>query len=206
MKVAPESAIKFCAFEMLKPLIGGEGGGDIGTSGRLLAGGMAGAVAQTAIYLMDLVKTRLQTCGKAPELWKLTKDIWVREGPRAFYKGLFPSLLGIVPYAGIDLAAYETLKDLSRTYILHDTEPGPLIQLSCGMTSGALGASCVYPLQVVRTRNSETTMKQEFMNTMRGEGVRGFYRGLLPNLLKVVPAASITYIVYEAMKKNMALD
>lgn len=82
---------------------------------------MAGAVAQTAIYPMYLVKTRLQTCVKAPELWKLTKDIWVREGPRAFYKGLFPSLLGIVPYAGIDLAAYETLKDLSRTYILHDT-------------------------------------------------------------------------------------
>ncbi|KAF3502690.1 hypothetical protein F2Q69_00045329 [Brassica cretica] len=214
MKVAPESAIKFCAYEMLKPLIGGEGGGDIGTSVRLLAGGMAGAVAQTAIYRMDLVKTRLQTCvsegGKAPKLWKLTKDIWVREGPRAFYKGLFPSLLGIVPYAGIDLAAYETLKDLSRTYILHDTEPGPLIQLSCGMTSGALGASCVYPLQVVRTRmqadSSETTMKQEFIKTMRGEGVRGFYRGLLPNLLKVVPVASITYIVYEAMKKNMALD
>ncbi|KAF2535987.1 hypothetical protein F2Q68_00023125 [Brassica cretica] len=54
--------------------------------------------------------------------------------------------------------------------------------------------------------SSETTMKQEFMKTMRGEGVRGFYRGLLPNLLKVVPVASITYIVYEAMKKNMALD
>ncbi|CAL9229503.1 unnamed protein product [Arabidopsis halleri] len=213
MKVAPESAIKFCAYEMLKPMIGGEDG-DIGTSGRLLAGGMAGALAQTAIYPMDLVKTRLQTCvsegGKAPKLWKLTKDIWVQEGPRAFYKGLFPSLLGIIPYAGIDLAAYETLKDLSRTYILQDTEPGPLIQLSCGMTSGALGASCVYPLQVVRTRmqadSSDTTMKQEFMKTMKGEGLRGFYRGLLPNLLKVVPAASITYIVYEAMKKNMALD
>ena len=54
--------------------------------------------------------------------------------------------------------------------------------------------------------SSETTMRQEFMKTMRGEGLRGFYRGLLPNLLKVVPAASITYIVYEAMKKNMALD
>lgn len=54
--------------------------------------------------------------------------------------------------------------------------------------------------------SSETTMKQEFIKTMRGEGVRGFYRGLLPNLLKVVPVASITYIVYEAMKKNMALD
>ncbi|XP_010546111.1 PREDICTED: calcium-binding mitochondrial carrier protein SCaMC-2-B isoform X2 [Tarenaya hassleriana] len=211
MKVAPESAIKFCAYEMLKPIVGGEDG-DIGPSGRLLAGGMAGALAQTAIYPMDLVKTRLQTCvseegGKGPKLGKLTKEIWVREGPRAFYKGLFPSLLGIIPYAGIDLAAYETFKDLSRTYILRDT--GALVQLSCGMMSGALGATCVYPLQVVRTRmqadSANTKMREEFMKTLRGEGLRGFYRGLLPNLLKVVPAASITYIVYEAMKKHMDL-
>jgi hypothetical protein len=86
---------------------------------------MAGAVAQTAIYPLDLVKTRLQTyvCegGKAPHLGALTKDIWIQEGPRAFYKGLVPSLLGIIPYAGIDLAAYETLKDMSKTYILHDS-------------------------------------------------------------------------------------
>jgi solute carrier family 25 phosphate transporter 23/24/25/41 len=86
---------------------------------------MAGAVAQTAIYPMDLVKTRLQTgvCegGKAPKLGVLMKDIWVLEGPRAFYRGLVPSLLGIIPYAGIDLAAYETLKDMSKTYILQDS-------------------------------------------------------------------------------------
>lgn len=127
LKVAPESAIKFYAYEMLKNAIGdfkGERKEDIGTSGRLVAGGLAGAVAQTAIYPMDLVKTRLQTCasegGKVPRLGKLWKDIWVQEGPRAFYRGLVPSLLGIVPYAGIDLAAYETLKDMSRRYILHD--------------------------------------------------------------------------------------
>ena len=29
------------------------------------------------------------------------------EGLRSFYRGLFPSLLGIIPYAGIDLAIYE---------------------------------------------------------------------------------------------------
>lgn len=128
VKVAPESAIKFYVYEMLKSVIGdfkGEDKGDIGAAGRLLAGGMAGAVAQTAIYPLDLVKTRLQTyaCegGKVPKLTKLTKDIWVQEGPRAFYKGLLPSLLGIIPYAGIDLAAYETLKDMSKTYILHNS-------------------------------------------------------------------------------------
>ncbi|GMJ05915.1 ATP/phosphate carrier 2 [Hibiscus trionum] len=221
VKVAPESAIKFYAYEMLKNVIGdstGDKNGDVGASGRLLAGGLAGAVAQCAIYPMDLVKTRLQTCasegGKPPKLGKLTKDIWVQEGPRAFYKGLVPSLLGIIPYAGIDLTVYETLKDFSRSYIVQDSEPGPLVQLGCGTISGALGATCVYPLQVIRTRMQAQRatadvayngMSDVFWKTFRNEGYRGFYKGLFPNLLKVVPAASITYLVYEAMKKSLEL-
>ncbi|CAI9280675.1 unnamed protein product [Lactuca saligna] len=220
IKVGPESAIKFYTYEMLKNFIGGEEGqGDIGTSGRLLAGGMAGAVAQTAIYPMDLVKTRLQTFAsentKVPSLGKLSKDIWVHEGPRAFYRGIVPSLFGIIPYAGIDLAAYETLKEMSRTYILEDSEPGPLVQLGCGTVSGALGATFVYPLQVVRTRMQAQAprgstaykgMSDVFMRTYQKEGMRGFYKGLLPNLLKVVPAASITYMVYETMKNSLDLE
>ena len=35
------------------------------------------------------------------------KTIFVNEGIRSFYKGLTPGLIGIVPYAGIDLAIYE---------------------------------------------------------------------------------------------------
>ncbi|CAL5361723.1 unnamed protein product [Camellia sinensis] len=221
MKVAPESAIKFYTYEMLKTIIGdikGEQKADIGTSGRLIAGGLAGAVAQTAIYPMDLVKTRLQTfaceSGKVPSLGKLSKDIWVHEGPRAFYRGVVPSLLGIIPYAGIDLAAYEALKDVSKRYILHDGEPGPFVQLGCGTISGALGATCVYPLQVIRTRlqaqrantsSSYKGMSDVFRKTLQNEGLRGFYKGLLPNLLKVVPAAGITYLVYETMKKSLDL-
>ncbi|CAN1317903.1 Calcium-dependent mitochondrial ATP-magnesium/phosphate carrier protein 2 [Linum perenne] len=222
IKVAPESAIKFYTYELLKNVIRdfkGDEDTDIGTSGRLLAGGLAGAVAQTAVYPMDLVKTRLQThpCegGKAPNLGTLTRDIWVHEGPRAFYKGLVPSLLGIIPYAGIDLAAYETLKDMSKTYLLRDSEPGPLVQLGCGTISGAAGATCVYPLQVIRTRMQAQQssagaaykgMSDVFLRTLEKEGYRGFYKGLFPNLLKVVPAASITYMVYEAMKKRLQLE
>lgn len=223
IKVAPESAIKFYTYERLKKLIakakGDEEKTNIGASGRLFAGGLAGAVAQTAIYPMDLVKTRLQTyvCegGKVPNIGAMSRDILVQEGPRAFYRGLVPSLLGIIPYAGIDLAAYETLKEMSKKYILHDSEPGPLLQLGCGTFSGALGATCVYPLQVVRTRmqaqrmNTEsayTGMSDVFKRTFKSEGLRGFYKGLFPNLLKVVPSASITYMVYEAMKKSLELE
>lgn len=51
-----------------------------------------------------------------------------------------------------------------------------------------------------------SSMSDVFWRTYRHEGVRGFYKGLFPNLLKVVPAASITYLVYEAMKKSLDLD
>ncbi|KAM0933300.1 putative mitochondrial carrier protein [Dioscorea sansibarensis] len=222
MKVAPESAIRFYTYEMLKDFIvtvRGEDKSDMGASGRLIAGGMAGAVAQTVIYPLDLVKTRLQTyvCegGKVPKIGKLSKDIWIHEGPRAFYRGLIPSVIGMIPYAGIDLAAYETLKDISRIYLLKDSEPGPLVQLGCGTVSGALGATCVYPLQVIRTRmqaqrtNTSAAykgMSDVFWRTLHHEGFTGFYKGILPNLLKVVPSASITYLVYESMKKSLSLD
>ncbi|KAK9669814.1 hypothetical protein RND81_13G156100 [Saponaria officinalis] len=217
VKVAPESAIRFYTYEMLKGVISdakGEDKADIGAVGRLVSGGLAGAVAQTVIYPMDLVKTRLQTHesidGKAPRLGTLTRDIWVKEGSRAFYKGLFPSLIGIIPYAGIDLAAYETLKDLAKKYMFPDSEPGALVQLGCGTISGAVGATCVYPLQVVRTRmqanQSNATMSDIFLATFKTERTRGFYKGLFPNLLKVIPSASITYMVYEAMKKRLDLE
>ncbi|KAK1569106.1 hypothetical protein Q3G72_032574 [Acer saccharum] len=222
LKVAPESAIRFHMYEVLKTLImkasGEEDKNNVGVTVRLFAGGLAGAVAQTVVYPMDLVKTRLQThaCegGKVPNLGTMSRDILVHEGPRAFFRGLVPSLIGIIPYAGIDLAAYETIKDMSRKYILLDSEPGPLSQLGCGTVSGALGATCVYPLQVVRTRmqaqrgNTDTAykgMSDVFRRTFQHEGVRGFYKGLFPNLLKVVPSSSISYMVYEAMKKSLDL-
>ncbi|KAM7250928.1 hypothetical protein ACFE04_022811 [Oxalis oulophora] len=218
VKVAPESAIRFYTYEMLKRVIVKAKGEDaeIGAGGRLLAGGIAGAVAQMAIYPMDLVKTRLQTFvsvgGKVPNVGAMSRDIWVQEGPRVFYRGLVPSLLGMIPYAGIDLAVYETLKDLAKKYMLHDTDPGPLIQLGCGTISGALGATCVYPLQVVRTRMQaqrastgadSNKMSDIFRKTFKKEGYRGFYKGLLPNMLKVVPSASITYLVRYMAPRRM---
>ncbi|KAI4366973.1 hypothetical protein MLD38_022764 [Melastoma candidum] len=134
MKVSPESAIKFYAYEMPKNVIvyakGGDDKAEIGAGGCLLAGGLAGAIAQTAVYPMDLVKTRLQThaCegGKVPSIGSLSRDILVQEGPRAFYR-----------------------------------EPGPLVQLGCGTISGALGATCVYPLLVVRTRMQAQSVNDE---------------------------------------------
>lgn len=38
------------------------------------------------------------------------------------------------------------------------------------------------------------------------DGARGFYRGLLANLMKVAPAVSISYVVYENVRLVLGVD
>ena len=49
---------------------------------------------------------------------KLIFGVCRYEGVSAFYRGFVVNLFGIIPYAGINLALYETLKD---AYLLHKT-------------------------------------------------------------------------------------
>lgn len=62
-------------------------------------------------------------------------------------------VIGIIPYAGIDLAVYETLK---KNYLAKHTEhqeaPQIWLLLACGSASSTLGQACSYPLALVRTR------------------------------------------------------
>ena len=44
-------------------------------------------------------------------------------------------------------------------------------------------------------KNLDQLTKQTFF--FRLNGAKGFYRGLYPNLLRVVPATAITFVVYE---------
>ena len=48
-------------------------------------------------------------------------------------------------------------------------------------------------------------MLGQFKHIMFHEGVPGLYRGLTPNFLKVIPAVSISYVVYEHMKKILGV-
>lgn len=37
----------------------------------------------------------------------------------------------------------------------------------------------------------------------RFEGANGFYKGLVPNLIRVVPATAITFVVYEKVSRAL---
>jgi solute carrier family 25 phosphate transporter 23/24/25/41 len=131
-----------------------------------------------------------------------------KEGARAFYKGYVPNLIGILPYAGIDLAVYETLK---RAYLRREGGEAPiLLLLASATTSSTCGQLASYPLALVRTQlqaslrpSAPQTMTLVFRSILAKEGPLGLYRGILPNFLKVAPAVSISYVVYE--KARLAL-
>lgn len=148
--------------------------------------------------------------------------MWSRSGIRSFYRGLPMGLVGMFPYSAIDLTTFEYLKHFIIKYNAKkrgcsedDAAPGNFLTAGIGAFSGAFGASAVYPLNLLRTRLQSqgtaihpptyTGIWDVTVRTVKGEGVRGLYKGITPNLLKVVPAVSITYVVYDNSKRALGL-
>ncbi|KAG6014927.1 hypothetical protein E4U54_004578 [Claviceps lovelessii] len=232
IKIMPETAIKFGSYEAAKRALANfEGHGDpkqINSYSKFTAGGVAGMIAQFCVYPLDTLKFRLQC-----ETVKggLTGSALVRQtavkmyadgGVRACYRGVTMGLVGMFPYSAIDMGMFELLKKSYQSYYARsagchedDITPGNVATGIIGATSGAIGATVVYPLNVVRTRlqTQGTVMHQATytgiwdvtQKTIQREGVRGLYKGLTPNLLKVAPALSITWIVYENSKSVLGL-
>lgn len=155
VKIAPESAIKFAAYEQVKRFIKREEfEHSLNIYERFCAGAMAGGVSQTVIYPLEVLKTRLalRKTGQYKNIADAAHKIYIYEGLKSFYRGYIPNILGIIPYAGIDLAVYETLKKKYLNSHSSDEQPSFVLLLACGSTSSALGQMCSYPLALVRTR------------------------------------------------------
>ncbi|KAG6065057.1 hypothetical protein E4U32_007811 [Claviceps aff. humidiphila group G2b] len=232
IKIMPETAIKFGSYEAAKRALANfEGHGDprrINSYSKFTAGGVAGMIAQFCVYPLDTLKFRLQ-CesvqgglqGRALVRQTAVK-MFADGGVKACYRGVTMGLVGMFPYSAIDMGMFELLKKTYQSYYARsagchedDITPGNMATGMIGATSGAIGATVVYPLNVVRTRlQTQGTMMHPAtytgiwdvtQKTIQREGYRGLYKGLTPNLLKVAPALSITWIVYENSKSVLGL-
>ncbi|SPQ20336.1 ef2e8f01-a678-410d-b25d-0e303925158c [Thermothielavioides terrestris] len=233
VKIMPESAIRFGSYEASKRFLAAyEGHNDptqISTVSKFIAGGIGGMTAQFCVYPIDTLKFRLQceTVKGGPQgnalLLRTARKMWADGGLRAAYRGLGLGLVGMFPYSAIDIGTFELLKKsytraVARYYGIHedDAQLSNVATAVLGATSGALGATIVYPLNVLRTRlqtqgtamhpPTYTGIVDVATKTVRNEGVRGLYKGLTPNLLKVAPALSITWVCYENMKSLLKLN
>ncbi|KAJ2166440.1 mitochondrial aspartate-glutamate transporter agc1, partial [Coemansia sp. RSA 551] len=89
-----------------------------------------------------------------------------------------------------------------------------MAKLGNGAIAGVTGVSIIFPLDMVKTRlqNQKPVGGKMpysggidcFRQILRGEGVRGLYRGLVPNLAGVTPEKAIKLAVNDIMRGVLA--
>ena len=228
VKVFPESAMKFGSFEATKRFLARiEGVDDTAKLSKVstyLAGGIGGVFAQFTVYPIDTLKFRLQ-CSNLDSslkgnalLIETAKNMYREGGLKMFYRGLFVGVSGIFPYAALDLGTFSTIKNYlikresKRTGIREeDVQLANVVVLTLGALSGTFGATVVYPVNLLRTRlQAQGTYAHPYRydgfsdvlkKTIVREGYPGLFKGLVPNLAKVAPAVSISYFMYENLKR-----
>jgi len=189
-------------------LQGGNRNKQLSATSHLLAASSSGVITLTLTNPIWVVKTRLclqpsvsgsKYSGFIDALVKIGRQ----EGLRGLYAGFVPGLFG-VSHGTVQFMAYEELKNSYHNYHNQDitTKLGTIEYLSFAALSKFLAAFITYPYQVVRTRLQNTESRYSgsidcVKKIYNLEGGIGFYKGLTPNLIRVVPATMITFVVYE---------
>ncbi|KAF9004658.1 mitochondrial carrier protein RIM2 [Cyathus striatus] len=135
----------------------------------------------------------------------ILRDIYTKESPRALFKGLGPTLVGVIPARSINFFTYGSCKHaLTR---LNDNRETPLVHLGSAAIAGVATGSATNPIWVVKTRlqleqslGRGTGSLGTITKIWREEGVRGFYKGLSASYLGVTEG-TIQWVLYERLKK-----
>ncbi|KAL7255770.1 hypothetical protein ACSBR1_009824 [Camellia fascicularis] len=197
-----------------------KGGQELTPGLHLASAAEAGALVCCCTNPLWLVKTRLQLqtplhpAHPYSGFHDAVKTILKEEGWSALYKGIVPGLF-LVTHGAIQFTAYEELRKVVVGFRSKESEEElSAAELLNTIDYATLGASSkltaillTYPFQVIRSRLQQRPSKDGIpiymdswhvvKETARFEGLRGFYKGITANMLKNIPAASITFIVYE---------
>lgn len=121
---------------------------------KLLAGSIAGATSVVFTYPLDLLRARLAVAvavdAPLPSLWTMLRTMVARGGVSSLYVGVTPTLIGILPYAGISYAVFETGKQVRDCSLWHArlSERVPLRVPACAWVArrADVQACCCAPL------------------------------------------------------------
>ncbi|KAN0107347.1 Mitochondrial carrier domain containing protein [Russula decolorans] len=170
----------------------------------------AGTSTSSQLRLASALHTSARPLPSELTMWGMTLKVMRDEGGvRALYRGLVATAMGVAPYVGINFAAYEALRGLI-------TPPGKTNiarKLSCGALAGSISQTLTYPFDVLRRKMQVVGLGAGALGyqyngaldaarvIIQTEGIRGMYRGLWPNLLKVSPSIATSFFTYELVKE-----
>ncbi|KAK6729846.1 hypothetical protein RB195_006728 [Necator americanus] len=204
VRVTPYAAIQFAAFEQYRHWLNVDVDGKRTPGKRCIVGSMAGATATCVTYPLDTAKARLSISTK--EEYATLMSVFVKtarqDGIFALYRGLWPTVLGVTPYAGASFFTYETLK-LTYEERTGQYPSGPWRMLF-GAFAGLIGQSSSYPLDIVRRRmqtgriHPDNGVLRSLVAIYKTEGLkRGLYKGLSMNWVKGPIAVGVSFTTYE---------
>lgn len=166
-----------------------------------------------------MLSTGSRAPGAYPSFVSGAKQIYNAEGIPGFYRGLVPALFG-VSHGALQFMAYEQLKlfrSRSKDTGLLGQGPsgaqdlGNIDLLAISSLSKVFAGSVTYPYQVIRSRLQTYDARvvyrgalDVFSQIWTREGLAGFYKGLGPNLFRVLPSTWVTFLVYENTKSYVS--
>jgi len=179
-------------------------------------GAVAGATATVATYPFDIIRTQLASQG-IPKTYNGVFDAFfglLRR--RKLYAGLGITLIEIIPATSVQFGVYEYLNSIgfgdSNKSSNSSSNSFELNHFAKGFLAGSCARVAIHPLDVMKKRLQVVGLKRAasygaaetankafplVLSILKAEGVRGFYKGLVPALCKSAPSSAITFGVYE---------
>lgn len=178
------------------------------------AGAIGALLANSVVFPLDVVKSRLQTQSKSlkhadPSLHRYSSatdaiiKIYTTEGLQGLYAGLASGLLGTLIASFSYFFIYSSLRgQYSRR--INGTQISTAMELILGAAAGALCQFIVLPIGIINTRQQTAQKPLGFNATVaiihKEEGLQGFWKGLRASLVLCTNPA-ITYGLFERTKR-----
>lgn len=161
---------------------------------------------------VTVVKTRFEVVGnnQYKSIFDALKSITQKEGLKGFYKGITSTIMRDVPYSGLQYSSYRFCMDMCSKYGIDNPYKSPLIVSFFGGISAVFAVMMTYPFDNMRVRyqcNDQANAVQPNVLTMmsqiyRDEGLKGFYHGYLPRIMKKGVSSALSWVVYEKLRKD----
>ncbi|KAG9597219.1 hypothetical protein KCU77_g5228, partial [Aureobasidium melanogenum] len=219
--IVPKMAIRFTSYEWYKQALASESG-EITSRATFLAGLMAGVTEAVAVVTpMEVVKIRLQAQhhsmadpldvpkyrNAAHALYTVVKE----EGVGALYRGVSLTALRQGTNQAANFTAYTELKAWLQERSGNPSAALPGWQTAfIGLISGAVGPFSNAPIDTIKTRlqrnpaqPGETAVGRIVTiasQMWKQEGIRAFWMGITPRVMRVAPGQAVTFAVYEYLK------
>ncbi|XP_074716672.1 putative mitochondrial transporter UCP3 isoform X10 [Strix uralensis] len=190
---------------------------------KFVSAGMAACIADLCTFPLDTAKVRLQIQGEVriPRSSGTveyrgvlgTLSTMVRtEGPRSLYSGLVAGLQRQMSFASIRIGLYDSVKQLYTPKGAEST--GLAARVLAGCTTGAVAVTCAQPTDVVKVRFQATGALPDgtrrysgtvdaYRTIAREEGVRGLWRGTLPNIARNAIINCGELVTYDLIKDTL---